>query len=172
MVAIIQILAAYILADAISGLYHWATDRGYSIGQQVNLFQEHHVKNTMTDFDWQTFAAGMPAMIIGGWLHSPFLTALGFFGAMTQCTHYYAHRRSGNPIIFHTVRLLQEMRIIVHPARHQKHHLAENFDRDFCLLSGWNNVWLNPLVAGIEHFTRRRGGAEPEESLRAPRASA
>lgn len=146
----LEILAAYVIADAISGLYHWATDRGYSIRQQVDLFQEHHVNNTMTDFDWQTFAAGMPAMIIGAWIHSPFLIALGFFGAMTQCTHYYAHRRSRNKIVFHAVSLLQHLRLIVSPIDHQRHHLAENYDRDFCLLSGWNNIWLNPLVMLVE----------------------
>jgi hypothetical protein len=141
-----QIIAAYIVADAISGLYHWLTDRGLNIKQQVDMFQEHHVTATMTDFDWQTFAAGLPAMILGAWIHSPFLLALGFFGAMTQCTHYYAHRTSGNRVIRAVVRALQETGIIVHPSNHAKHHASQKFDRDFCLLSGWNNFWLNRVV--------------------------
>jgi hypothetical protein len=145
-----KVVLAYVAADAISGLYHWLTDKGMNFRGQIEMFQEHHVTNTMQGFDWQTFAAGLPAMIVGAWIHSPFLLALGFFGAMTQCTHYYAHRRSRNRVINSVVRALQELRIIVHPASHQRHHTSQKFDRDFCLLSGWNNWWLNRIVGFFE----------------------
>lgn len=147
---IAQIVLAYAMVDAISGLYHWATDRGYSIRQQVEMFAEHHVTATMTDFDWQTFAVGMPFMLVGAWFHSPFWVAAGFFGVMTQITHYYAHRKSSVPIIHHAVRILQIARVIVPPEWHKRHHEAEDHDRDFCLLSGWNNFWLNRVVRFAE----------------------
>src|SRR5689334_18381066 len=107
----LQILAAYIVADALSGLYHLATDCGLNVKNQVEMFQEHHVTNTMQGFDWQTFAAGMPAAIVGAWFHSPFWIALGCFGALTQVTHYYAHRRSANAVIHRIVRTLQRARL-------------------------------------------------------------
>lgn len=147
--AILEILTAYILADLASGLYHLATDRGMNIKSQIAMFQEHHITNTMIGFDWQTFAAGMPVAIAGGWFHSPFLIALGIFLALTQVTHYYAHVRSKNRAIRHIVGALQELGVIVHPANHQRHH-GGAFDRDFCLLSGWNNWWLNRVLAYSE----------------------
>lgn len=141
----LEILAAYVLVDALSGIYHLATDKGFNIPSQIKMFQNHHDTNTMDNFDWQTFAAGMVICGIGGWFHSAFLLAAGFFGAMTQVTHYYAHRRSESPFVHQVVRFLQRNRIIVHPISHAKHH-KEPFARDFCLLSGWNNFWLNGLL--------------------------
>jgi hypothetical protein len=142
----LQILAAYVLADLLSGLYHWATDRGWNLAGQVALFSEHHVTNTMAGFDWQTFAAGMPIAVLGAWFHSAFGIALGCCIALTQITHYYAHRRSESPTVHRLVRTLQRLRVIIPPAAHARHHDGV-FNRDFCLLSGWNNVWLNPLIA-------------------------
>lgn len=140
-----QILAAYVVADALSGLYHLATDKGLNFRGQIELFSEHHDTNTMQGFDWQTFAAGMPISIAGGWLHQPFLISLGLFIALTQVTHYYAHRRSAIPLVHHLVSALQILHVIVPPASHAKHH-KEPFARNFCLLSGWNNAWLNGIL--------------------------
>jgi palmitoyl-[glycerolipid] 3-(E)-desaturase len=143
------IFAAYILADMLSGLYHCATDYGFNVRNQIEMFQEHHVTNTMLDFDWQTFAAAMPLVALGGWLHSAFLIALGCFIALTQVTHYYAHRRSSSRLVHHVVSALQLARVIVPPASHSRHHSGE-FNRDFCLLSGWCNPVLNAVVALFE----------------------
>lgn len=141
----LEIIAAYIVADALSGLYHCATDYGFNIRNQVEMFRDHHETNTMQDFDWQTFAVGMPVCVVGAWLHSPFLIAMGVFAALTQVSHYYAHRRSASPLVHRVVRMLQISRVIVHPVSHKRHH-AGAFNRDFCLLSGWNNWWLNAVV--------------------------
>jgi len=146
---LMQLFLAYVLADLLSGLYHLATDRGYNIAAQVGLFAKHHDTNTMDGFDWQTFAAGMPLSLIGAWFHQPFAIALGIFVALTQVTHYYAHRRSSSRFIHRIVRALQTTRAIVPPQSHARHHQPPH-RRDFCLLSGWNNVWLNPLVALID----------------------
>jgi palmitoyl-[glycerolipid] 3-(E)-desaturase len=151
MLTALQILLAYILADLFSGLYHLATDKGMNIKSQCEMFQEHHVTNTMASFDWQTFAAGMPLCILGGWLHSAFLIALGVFLALTQVTHYYAHRKSDSQLVHHVVRVLQLTGVIVNPTRHARHH-SEPFSRDFCLLSGWCNPVLNAALEFYERF--------------------
>lgn len=145
MIVAIQILAAYILADLLSGLYHFATDKGFNTQNQIEMFQEHHETNTMKGFDWQTFAAGMPLVAIGGWFHSVFAIALGIFIALTQVTHYYAHVRSRSDLVHHVVRTLQICRVIVPPEQHKRHH-SEPFDRDFCLLSGWCNWPMNRVL--------------------------
>lgn len=142
---IAELLAAYILADALSGLYHLLTDKGMNVASQIEMFQAHHETNTMQGFDWQTFAAGMPIAVAGAWFHSAFFVALGGFIALTQVTHYYAHCSSANRVARAVVKALQELGLIVHPASHQRHHKG-TFDRDFCLLSGWNNFWLNAVV--------------------------
>jgi len=144
------IILAYLMVDAIGGVYHWMVDRGYGLRQQVTLFARHHDENTMTDFDWQTFAVGLPFMVVGAWFHSPFWVVAGFFGVITQCTHYYAHRRSSVPLIYHVVRVLQISGVIIRPSAHQRHHSSGRYDRDFCLLSGWNNFWLNPVLQFLD----------------------
>lgn len=144
-----QIIAAYILADLFSGLYHLATDKGMNIKSQCEMFQEHHTTNTMAVFDWQTFAGGMPLVGIGAWFHSPFVIALGVFIALTQVTHYYAHRKSDSQLVHHIVRVLQLSGVIVSPTRHARHH-SEPFSRDFCLLSGWCNPGLNAVIGLFE----------------------
>lgn len=145
LLAVLQILAAYVIADALSGVYHFVTDRGMNFREQVEMFQEHHDTNTMQGFDWQTFALGMPISVCGAWFHSAFWIALGIFLALTQVTHYYAHRRSSSRVIHRLVRTLQKCRIIVSPESHASHHRPPH-GRDFCLLSGWNNCWLNFLI--------------------------
>lgn len=145
LLTLLQIFAAYVLVDALGGIYHCLTDYGFNVNNQVTMFREHHDTNTMQGFDWQTFAAGMPLAVIGAWFHQPFLIALGVFIAITQVTHYYSHRRSSNVLVHRVVRFLQRSRIIVHPATHARHH-REPFARNFCLLSGWNNWWLNSVL--------------------------
>jgi len=142
--AVVHILAAYIIADALSGIYHFATDRGLNFRNQVQMFQEHHDTNTMSGFDWQTFAAGMLISVPGAWCHSVFTVALGIFVALTQVTHYYAHVRSRSPILHRIVRALQGW-LIVSPKSHSVHHKPPHI-RDFCLLSGWNNSWMNLII--------------------------
>lgn len=142
---LVQVAAAYVLADALTGLYHLLTDRGFNIRAQVEMFQEHHVSNTMTGYDWQPMAAGIPGMILGLWLSSPFLLALGGFGILAQVPHYYAHRRSGSYRIHRVVRWLQIHGLILSPEAHAAHHRGL-FDRNFCILSGWCNPLLNRLL--------------------------
>lgn len=145
----VQVFLAYVFVDFLSGAYHFITDKGWNFRDQVTMFLGHHDTNTMQGFDWQTFAAGMPVAVLGAWFHSQFFIAAGFFGALTQVTHYYAHVRSRSPLVHQIVRTLQQCRIIVPPKTHSRHH-DEPFDRDFCLLSGWNNVWMNPMLRLLE----------------------
>ena len=147
----LAILTAYILVDAMSGLYHFATDKGFNIQSQIKMFQEHHNTNTMQGFDWQTFAVALPIVGVGAWFHSPFWIACGIFAALTQVTHYYAHVNSRSKLVHHIVRVLQLTHIIVPRESHQRHH-APPHARDFCLLSGWNNWWMNGLLNLLDHF--------------------
>lgn len=138
--AALQVLAAYLLTDLLTGLYHFATDKGFNFKSQVAMFQEHHETNTMQGFDWQPMIGGVPAMVLGLWMEWPFLLAMGSFGILAQVPHYYAHRKSPR-----VVRWLQRTGIIISPQHHAEHHRGA-FDRNFCILSGWNNCWLNWVI--------------------------
>jgi hypothetical protein len=140
-----QVLAAYLLVDLLSGLYHLVTDRGHNLAGQVAVFQDHHHTNTMDGFDWQPSVLGLPAMLAGLWWENSFLIAAGAFGILAQVPHYYAHRRSDHAWVHLAVRLLQRTGLILSPRHHADHHSGD-FDRNFCIVSGWNNWWLNLLV--------------------------
>ncbi len=140
----LQVLAAYILVDALTGLYHLATDKGFNLRSQVELFAIHHRTNSMDGFDWQPMVAAVPAAVVGAWLHSPFLTAVGLIGCVAQVPHYWAHQGGGR-----VVKFLQATRLIIHPAHHAGHH-GGLFTRNYCILSGWNDWWLNAVVRFAE----------------------
>jgi hypothetical protein len=146
-----QVLAAYVLVDFLSGLYHLATDRGWNTAGQVRMFQEHHETNTMSGFDWQPSIVGFPAMLAGLWFASPFLLASGALGILAQVPHYYAHRRSNSPAVHAIVRALQRLGLIITPQHHAAHHRGA-FNRNFCIVSGWNNFWLNPLLSWLDRL--------------------
>ena len=146
--ALAQVLAAYLFVDLCTGIYHFATDRGWNTRKVVALFQDHHNTNTMEGFDWQPMWAGIPFLLLGLWLESSFLIAGGSFGILAQVPHYYAHRRSRSPAVHRVVRWLQEAGLIISPEHHAGHHNGK-FDCNFCILSGWNNWWFNHVARAL-----------------------
>jgi hypothetical protein len=144
-----EVLAAYILIDALTGLYHLATDCGLNSKRVVDLFKDHHDTNTMEGFDEFPMRFGLPVMLAGLLLGSSFLLALGSFTVLAQVPHYYAHRRSRSPLVHRVVRLLQRGGLMISPQHHAAHHDGR-FSRNFCIVSGWNNWWMNWLIALAE----------------------
>jgi len=133
------ILLGYILADAISGIYHWLTDNGYNIPSQVALFQAHHQRPSGMDLDFKPAFGGLPIACIGFFdvSHMVFWATLGTAISLSQVTHYYSHHRG--PWL---IRLLQKLKLILPPKHHSKHHRGD-YDKNFCIVSGWNNFWMN-----------------------------
>lgn len=129
-------LTAYVLADLLSGVYHELTDRGYGYSRHVREFQIHHCKPDRIGMDLTPFYAGIPVCSLG-YFHLFFLW-LGLFLCLTQITHYYAHHpQRAN----WSIRELQQAGIILSSRHHQGHH--RNWERNYCVLSGWNNGWYN-----------------------------
>ena len=152
--AFVQVLAAYVLVDAMTGVYHLATDRGWNTKEVCGLFQNHHETNTMDGFDSQPMWISVPFMVAGVYFLSPFLLAAGSFGVLSQIPHYYAHRRSDNRYVHRVVRWMQATGLILPPLEHAGHHDGR-FEKNFCILSGWNNWWLNYLA----HLTQFNSNA-------------
>jgi len=80
----LQVLGAYVVIDAATGVYHWLTDRGYNFRQQVEVFKLHHEMNGMDGWGWDAAVAGLPTMCVGLWFESSFLIAAGSFGVLSQ----------------------------------------------------------------------------------------
>jgi len=136
---LIQIVLAYIVIDAITGIYHIITDKGWNpIKSQNELFQRHHKENSMDYFDFRPSLAALPMLALSWWIASPFLIALSIFGIFSQLPHYWAHQNSNNIAVV----WLQELRLIISRDSHQQHHSGD-FNRNFCIINGWNNWWLN-----------------------------
>lgn len=139
-----QVVIAYVVADAIAGMYHFATDRGWNIPSQLAFFRQHHERPWTMTFDLQPVIAGIPIAAAGWWFSSAFLVALGVFLSVAQVPHYYSHFPAPS-----WAKLLQRTGIIISPESHNRHHTAPH-DRDYCVLSGWNNWWINWLASRID----------------------
>jgi len=152
-------LGAWLTADLLSGIVHWALDSFGSVRTPVvgpafiRPFREHHADAlaiTRHDFVETNGASCLGALplLLGaaaapaGPLHTFLVfTALGALAA-NQC-HKWAHgdmRQLPFP-----VRVLQRLRLILPPAAHARHH-APPFDRDYCTAAGWLNGVLNALL--------------------------
>jgi palmitoyl-[glycerolipid] 3-(E)-desaturase len=143
---LLQVFAAYVIIDLITGIYHILTDKGWNpIHSQVELFQRHHRDSSMDSIDWRPSVVAIPLLILSIYAGSPFLIALSTLGIFAQVPHYWAHRRNNHILIT----WLQELRLIISREHHSDHH-RDNFNKNFCVFSGWNNWWLNWVVKKLE----------------------
>lgn len=138
------------VADAFAAFYHLITDLGYNIASQVRDFQNHHERPLTMTFDLQPMLIGIPFIVAGYFVWPWFLIPLGIFLSVAQVPHYYAHFTWKSPWL---IRKLQRWEIIIEPEAHDSHH-SGNFDKDYCVLSGWNNWWINWVAAKLQRFKR------------------
>jgi len=139
----LQILLAYFIADALAGLYHLFTDRGWNIETQTAFFQNHHERPWTMTFDLQPLVIGAPVALTGLFVYPWFMVPLGLFLGFAQIPHYYVH----HPAPWF-IKVLQKCRIFLPPKSHHKHH-CEGFNSNFCVISGWNDWWINLLARVI-----------------------
>lgn len=137
MLTFLQILLAYAVADAIVGLFHLVTDRGYNFKRVVNNFLNHHDHPETMTFDLEPVIGGLPILIFGVWLESVFVVALGFFLCFSQVPHYYSHFPAPKFVQF-----LQKIHLFTPPQKHADHHNGL-FDRNYCVTTGWSDWWIN-----------------------------
>jgi len=137
----IEVVAAWLLIDLLTGIYHFVTDRGWNFAHQVAMFRDHHDNNRMLGFDWQPMVAGLPVMLAGLWWQSSFWLAMGSFAVLAQIPHYYAHVPNPPRLVC----CLQAIGLMITPEHHAGHHSGQ-FDRNFCIFTGWADVLLNPIV--------------------------
>jgi ubiquitin-conjugating enzyme E2 variant len=142
-------LAAWVVADFLSGVVHWIEDR---YGDPAWPVIGRHViePNILHHRDQMAFTAGgywqrnwttlVPAAAAAGmaWLAgSAFLAVTFLMLSQANEIHAWAHQRCVRPI-----RGLQLIGIFQSPEQHADHH-RRPFDRNYCTMSDW----LNPLLS-------------------------
>ncbi len=153
-------LAGYVTADFISGLFHFLADNYGSTTSPIvgpvfiRRFREHHIDPLLiTRYDFlkvngANCAVSLPILIttylllpVGANLGALFLGAyvcLFLFGIfLTNQFHSWAHA----PSVPRLVRTLQRSGLILSPEHHQRHHNPP-FNTHYCITSGWLNPWL------------------------------
>lgn len=135
---VVQIVAAYFVADLLASLYHLATDNGWNSKRVVANFMKHHGRPETMTFDMEPMLGGVPLFALGLWLASPFVAALGLFIGFAQVPHYYAHHPAPT-----FVQTLQRWRVILPPEAHDLHHNSGHYDRNFSVINGWSNPLVN-----------------------------
>ncbi|MFC6198185.1 fatty acid desaturase CarF family protein [Ponticaulis profundi] len=172
-----QILAGLLIADFVSGFFHWMEDRygGPSwpiVGPLIRATIRHHKKplrmtkvgfakrNGPTLFIAGLFLLGFVAL---GWVNPMTITGV-LFGGMANEFHNWAHRKpSENGMV---IRFLQKSGIIISFEEHAKHHRNKK-NTHYCAVNGWLNAPLERirfwrrLEALIRVFGRFRPRRDP-----------
>jgi ubiquitin-conjugating enzyme E2 variant len=157
--ALLALPLAWLLADLLGGLVHWACDsfgsvRTPLIGRAfIGPFRAHHADpEGMTRHDFvETHGASCLAALpllgaapLAPWSFAQALLVLTALGALAtnQC-HKWAHLEEGaTPRL---VRWLQRAGLVLRREQHRRHHTAP-FDSHFCTSSGWMNAPLDALL--------------------------
>ncbi len=169
-------LVGVLCADFATGTAHWFCDRFFSEDTPIlgalliRPFRDHHVdpeamtRHGLLELHGNSCipviaALSAARLFLGeapGALRLGFDLWLGAFVAAAMATnqfHMWAHATS----VPASVRWLQRLGLVLSPERHARHHCGE-FDRSYCMTSGW----LNPLLDRIDLFgrieRRLRGG--------------
>lgn len=173
----LTILGAWLLADFLSGLVHWAQDKFLDVETAFNFTNDlkrdndlHHVNptamlklsfwdnikisaNVAWPFSAVLFVAGAPTVL---WLGV-------FFSAFGNGVHRFAHV---HPMILPLpIRALQCVGLFCSFEEHSKHHydagrviLKQDATCRYCVMTSW----LNPILDGLrfwkalEHLIRRK----------------
>eukprot|EP01023_Acetabularia_acetabulum_P019760 TRINITY_DN2010_c0_g1_i2.p1 TRINITY_DN2010_c0_g1~~TRINITY_DN2010_c0_g1_i2.p1 ORF type:complete len:310 (-),score=14.54 TRINITY_DN2010_c0_g1_i2:65-994(-) len=155
---IFAFIAAFILADAGTGFYHWGVDNygGPStplFGKQIAAFQGHHKEPwtiTQREFCNNVHQVFKPAsfLAVGFLFLSPFAPSwfdvwagsMFIFACMSQQFHSWAHMKKSElpPVII----ALQDTNILIGRKSHGTHHRPP-FINNYCIVSGWWNTTMD-----------------------------
>ncbi len=150
------ILFAWLLADFISGVAHWAEDRllisvnrfGFLEGVRLDNELHHKKPGAMLAFTlWQnintTAYITLPLSLILFMIHAPTFIWLGvFFATFGNAVHRYSHMQRA-PVV---VKFLQRTGFLLSYSHHCGHHFLngqlvkkEDSKLRFCVMTNWLN---------------------------------
>ncbi len=170
---ITQILLGILIADFLSGMFHWMEDRygGPSwpiVGRLIRMTVRHHKRprRMVRSGFWRR---NLPTMTISGSFGLAFL-ALGWInpltlsgvivGAFANEFHNWSHRRQSENGPFITA--LQHLGLIISPLEHARHHRGRK-NTHYCAITGWVNAPLERVRfwRKLEVFIRIAAGERP-----------
>lgn len=152
----VQIVALYLLADLVGGIFHWAED---TLGDENSLIWgrvfvrpniTHHDRPAdMVKKHWlpnnAPIVLGSAIILLTVWLAGNFTwqwAVFGLFGGMNQQVHRFAHApRQNLPKI---VTFLQKLRVLQDAPHHWGHHRPPHSIR-YCVMT----PWVNPVLDRI-----------------------
>ena len=174
---IIQVFAGWMMADFISGLFHWMEDRYGSprwpiVGGAIRDTIRHHrkprglLKKNALQRSWRVLALTLPGLAIFallGWLN-PFTLSLVIGASLANEIHVAAHcsPEENGPWIT----ALQRTGIIQSHAHHAAHHRGLK-NINYCTVTNWVNPLLERarfwrrLEALIKVYTKQRPRRDP-----------
>ena len=147
------LIAAYFLADFISGVYHWIEQRFFGekwpiIGRWIDkpngthhddpaafLHQSYWARN------WISMIAALVVGVLLALCGAPWWVLLGVaISSQANEVHAWAHRKAP----CRAVRGLQEFGLLQSPRHHAGHHKPPHTVR-FCVITDW----INPVLDGL-----------------------
>jgi plasmanylethanolamine desaturase len=155
--SLLGLTLAWVAADLLSGLAHWAFDRFGSVRTPlfgpafIRPFREHHVdpaamtRHDFVETNGASCLACVPLLLLALFLPAEARTFLVFLSAallLTNQCHKWAHMDRRPP----AVAFLQRIGLILRPAHHSIHH-SPPFASHYCTASGWLNPVLNRVLA-------------------------
>jgi fumarate reductase subunit D len=177
LLVLIALPLALALADAVSGLLHWAADRVLPTSWPivgpvfVQPFHDHHRdplgitrcdfadtngNNCLLSWPLALWAFGASGGASPGTLEiftSALLIQLTLALALTNQVHRWAHAASVPGV----VRRLQRARLVLSRRHHLRHH-APPYDRHYCITTGWLDLLLDFFLARGHSRRPSRGG--------------
>lgn len=152
-----QVIGCILLADFITGLIHFLED-SYAVPfykpfddlvTHPNILHHsdpmHFTMGHVWHRNYPTFLLGAMALVIAyplGFLTWQ-LALVVIVASLGNEIHAWSHKRPNNTLI----RLLQEMKILISPEQHAKHH-RKPYDKCYCTVTNW----VNPILDGIRFW--------------------
>lgn len=156
-----SVLGAWLFADFLSGIFHWAGDRILVRTENafLNSLMEdnvlHHSKPAaMLRFSLfenvrVAICVMWPVSLVLYLLGAPVVVWLGFFFlALANGVHWFSHRRKVNPMI----KAFQRIGFFASFDHHKAHHARENLLIDradasekYCVMTDWVNTVLDRI---------------------------
>lgn len=151
---LIKIIVLFLLADLVTGVFHFAVDRygvidGKHLTKSVNLLLLHHKNPRKIIFQsyWEITGgvykiSGLIFCLSLIWGVSWELLLFLLFSSNGNMIHKWSHqRKSETP---YTILCLQKLKLIQDQKHHNKHHTA-SFDHNYCVMTNY----LNPILHRI-----------------------
>jgi hypothetical protein len=179
MTILLQVLAAVLLADFLSGLFHWFEDSWFEedtplVGGVIRLNELHHRKpRAFLAKAWYVnirssvvlaIALGSVLALVGAL--TPFVAGVLVLASLGNLTHAWAHLPE--PQRSRLLCLAHRSGVLITPAHHVRHHLRRK-DSHYCTMTNLVNPVLDRVGfwRGLERLVRLATGRRPRPQRQA-----